>query len=177
MADTFEGKFIISRVIDNLNEDNWVLFVDLVESIIGVGRDANQIFHSRHSAEGFWHATGEVDSEGDPIFTWYGNFVMCAANFQKSAIKFERFKSKLGQLEDIDEENITYTTATNPQQYQRYRPSVVATFGYQGTSRARVALMGCASDANDDLCGKEESNEEALQVLAIDPVVWGEEVG
>ena len=174
MTETFEGKFIISRITANINEANWVLFVDLVDQIIGIGQDANEIFRMRHAAEGFWHDTGEVDSEGDPILEWYGNYVMCAANFNKQAVKFERFKNKLGNLPDIEEEDITYATALNPAKYQRYRPSVVATYAYAGKNRVRVALMGCASDDNDDLCSKDESNEEALQVLFVDAVRWGE---
>ena len=170
---TWEGYFSIQRITDNTDEPEWVQLITLVNELRGIGRDANQIIRNRGMVEpnGFWWDTGEVDEEDNPVFEWYANTYIYAANFPATAVQFDKFADKCETAFDLQPGSVTYTTQ---QVTLRDRPSCVATFTHNAVNYFRVALLGCASDT--ELCTVKESNGEALQLLADDPVAWGEVV-
>ena len=163
---TWLGYFIVTRNKDNVNQDNWVTFVDELNQIVGVGNKCHEIGNvktPRGIVDRFNHGTEEL-----PV--WYSNAYITVAHFRVSAIDFAKFKNRLVNLFDVAEHKVTYTTST---QTHRYRPSVTATYELNDVDRITVELLGCAAD--DQLCTTEESRQEVLQVLADDKEIWGEQ--
>lgn len=163
---TWLGYFIVTRNVDNINGDNWVLLVDELDEIVGV--DAQRYPQNINRNRGividrFNHGTEEI-----PI--WYSNRYIFAAKFNESAVSFEEFRNRLVDLFEVPDHKVTYTTAT---QTHRYQPSVTATYDLNDQPRITVELLGRAAD--DQLCTTEESRQEGLQCLDNDKVAWGEE--
>ena len=166
--DTWLGYVIVTRNTDNVNEDNWVLLVDELNQITGVGNKCHERGNTkapRGNMDMFNHGTEEA-----PV--WYSNAYLYVANFNVNAINFAKFKNRLVNLFDVPEHKVTYTTAHNLQENQRFRPSVTATYSLNNADRMTVELLGCAAD--DQLCETEESRQEVLQVLADNKAKWGE---
>ena len=166
--DTWLGYFIVTRNTDNVNEDNWVLLIDELNQIVGVGNKCHEIGNvktPRGNMDMFNHGTEEVS-------VWYSNAYLYVANFNVGAIDFAKFQNRLVNLFDVAEHKVSYTTST---QTHRYRTSVTATYMLNNQPRITVELLGCAAD--DALCTTEESRQECLQVLADKKAEWGEGVG
>ncbi|HEB26316.1 MAG TPA: hypothetical protein ENI05_00875 [Porticoccus sp.] len=165
--DTWLGYFIVTRNKDNVNQDNWVLLIDELNQIVGVGNKCHERGNTkapRGIVDRFNYGTEEAPS-------WYSNAYLYVANFNVGAIDFDKFQNRLVNLFDVPEHKVTYTTAT---QTHRYRLSVTATYAVNDVDRITVELLGCAAD--DQLCTTEESRQEVLAVLAANPQAWGEGV-
>lgn len=159
--DTWLGYFIVTRVTANINDDNWVLLVDELNQIVGVGNKCHErgnVKTPRGNMDMFNHGTEELS-----------NAYIYVANFNVDAIDFDKFQNRLVNLFEVPEHKITYTIAT---QTHRYRPSVTATYELNNQPRITVELLGCVAD--DALCTTEESRQECLQVLADNKEYWGE---
>ncbi len=164
--DTWLGYFIVTRNKNNVNEDNWVKFIDELNQITGVGNKCHERGNTkapRSIVDRFNHGTEE-----------YSNAYLYVANFNVDAVSFAKFQNRLVNLFDVPEYKVTYTTAHNLEENQRFRPSVTATYAVNDVARITVELLGCAAD--DQLCTTEESRQETLQVLADNKETWGEEV-
>lgn len=162
---TWLGYFIVTRIVANINEDNWVLLVDELRQIVGVdgSKWPRKVNRDRGIVtDRFNHGTEEA-----PI--WYSNQYIFAAEFNEEAVSFAKFKNRLVNLFDVPEQNVSYTTST---QTHRYRPSVTAAYKLAGKTRITVELLGCAAD--DQLCTTEESRQECLAVLGANKAAWGE---
>lgn len=162
--DQWTGYFVIQRIVANLNEANWSILIDEINQLQGVN-EFNQPYektHRRGNEDRFSIGTGE-------ILAWYSNIYIYSATFPANAVDFEKFKNRLADLFEVNPNAVSYTTQ---QITYRNRPSVVATYKYGANNRIRVALLGCASDS--ELCMRDASNEEVLQVLDDDKAGWGE---
>ena len=163
--DTWLGYFIVTRNKDNVNEDNWVLLVDELNQIVGVGNKCHEIGNvktPRGIVDMFNHGTEEVPA-------WYSNAYLYVANFNINAIDFAKFQNRLVNLFDVPEHKVIYTIST---QTHRYRPSVTATYEVNDVDRITVELLGCAADGQ--LCETEESRQEVLGELHDNAAKWGE---
>ena len=165
--DTWLGYFIVTRNKDNVNQDNWVLLVDELNQIVGVGNKCHEIGNvktPRGNVDRFNHGTEEAPD-------WYSNAYLFVANFNVNAVDFAKFKNRLVNLFDVPVENVTYTITTRT---IRDRFSVMATYILAAKARITVELLGCASDS--ELCTTKESNNEVLGELHDNAAKWGENV-
>ncbi len=166
--DTWLGYFIVTRNKDNVNQDSWALLIDELNQIVGVGNKCHERGNTkapRGIVDRFNHGTEELPD-------WYSNAYLYVANFNVNAIDFDKFQNRLVNLFDVPKYKVTYTTAHNLEENQRFRTSVVATYEINNPPRITVELLGCAAD--DQLCETEESRQEVLQVLADNKAKWGE---
>ena len=166
--DTWLGYFIVTRNKGNVNEDNWVKFIDELNQIVGVGNKCHERGNTK-TPRGI--VTDRFNYGTEELPDWYSNAYIYVANFNVNAIDFAKFKNRLVNLFDVPEHKVTYTIST---QTRRYRPSVTATYEVNDVARITVELLGCAAD--DQLCTTEESRQECLQVLADNKAEWGEGV-
>ncbi len=152
-----------------MNEDNWARPGDELSRIVTVGNKVHERGNTKSPrgivVDMFNHGTEEAPD-------WYSNAYLYVANFNVDAIDFAKFKNRLVNMFDAPEHKVTYTTAHNLEEYQRFRPSVTATYELNNQPGITVELLGCAAD--DQLCTTEESRQEVLQVLADKKVIWGE---
>ena len=165
---TWEGYFLIWRIIDNLNEENWVSLMGLVKQIVGAGRNPNQVFRARGNLDTFEEVVGQDEEEND-IVVVHSNAYIVAAHFQSGAVSFAKFKNRMINHFEVDEENVSYEVMHNELSDQKDRPSAVAEYT-MGTHRISVMLFGCASDSQ--LCTKHESGEEMRHYIQMHKAVW-----
>jgi hypothetical protein len=158
----WQGNFVLSRIIDDLNEDNWVTTVKFVDQITTSGYASHEVRRRRGSMDRFNYGTEEEPN-------WYSNEYLYAALFNEEAVKFARFKNRLVNVFGVPEENVDFYTTTR----KIYRvESVTAFFTLSGTDRIAVELLGCPSDT--ELCSKRVSNREMRRFLAKYALAWGE---
>ncbi len=165
--DTWLGYFIVTRNIDNVNEDNWALLIDELNQIVGVGNACHERGNTkapRGNVDMFNHGTEEI-----PLL--YSNAYIYVANFNVGAIDFDKFQNRLVNLFGVPAENVTYNTSTRT---IRDRLSVTATYMLAAKARITVELLGCASDS--ELCTTEQSNNEIKGELHDNAQYWGEQI-
>jgi hypothetical protein len=153
----WRGYFAVERITANLNEANWILLQDEIRRILTSGNRCHQLLHWRGGPETFTEIIDE-----DTEITWHNSYIY-AANFQESAISFDKFGDKLAAVFNVDVEDISYTTTIQD-------GSIVATYKYGANNRFRLALLGCTSD--DDLGTWQETHDAVLALAA----EWDSEV-
>jgi len=138
-----------------LGDDNWVLLIDDVMALKGVGDAAHERLQQRGNLDMFEYVPDDPETEADETVN-YSNVYIFEANFPAGAVDFDKFQTRLVTMFEVDPEDVTYSVGTTT---IRDRLSCFATYKYNNIGRVRIGLFGCASDS--EICTWAESRVEA----------------
>ena len=149
---------------------SWVLLVDEVMALKGVGNAAHEQLQTRGNLDTFTYVPDDPQTEEDET-VMYSNLYIFEAQFPANSIDFDKFKTRLVNLFGVDPALVTYTTGTTT---IVDRQTVFATYKYNNINRIRIGLFGCEDD--NTLCTWEQSRVEADGNIMDNLAEWGETV-
>ena len=147
---------------------SWVLLVDEVMALKGVGNAAHEQLQTRGNMDTFTYVPDDPETEEDETVI-YSNLYIFEAQFPANSIDFDKFKDRLVNLFGVDPNAVTYTVGTTT---IVGRQSAFATYKYNNINRIRIGLFGCASDG--EICTREQSRVEVVGYIMANKATWGE---